>query len=179
MTVPIAIIGTGIAGLSAAQALQAAGQEVPKEAEWPALERLAEGSVGRLLGLWRAGGLELNERIAALAASLPRVDWRGGHALSDELQPVAAQARFELFFELLSSLLGRLIRAQVAGEGALEERQLAARLIGEERLASFAALWERIGRGKAETLALNLDRKALILDTVGGLAAAAQDRKPA
>ena len=54
------------------------------------------------------------------------------------------------------------------------------RLSGEERLASFAALWERIARDKAETLALNLDRKALILDLIGALAAAAaQGRKPA
>ena len=164
---------------AAVQALEAANEDAPGEAEWPALERLAEGSVGRLLGLWRSGGLELNERIIALAAGLPRVDWRAVHALSDELQPIAAQPRFELFFDLLLSFLDRLIRAQAAGEGAPEELELAARLIGEDRLASFAALWERIGREKAETVGLNLDRKALILETVGGLAAAAQVRKPA
>lgn len=164
---------------AATQALQAAGQEAPREPDWPALERLAEGSVGRLIGLWRAGGLELNARIAKLAAALPHVDWRAVHALSDELQPVAAQARFELFFDLLLSFLGRLIHAQAAGEGAAEECELATRLIGEERLATFAALWERIGRDKAETMGLNLDRKSLILNVVGGLAAAAQDRRPA
>jgi len=163
---------------AATQALAAAGEDVPRETDWPPLERLAEGSIRRLLGLWRAGGLELHERIAKLTTDLPRVDWRLAHALSDELQPAAAQQRFELFFELLLNELGRLIRAQAAGEGRSEERELAAKLIGEERLASFAALWERIGRSKAETLALNLDRKALILETVGGLAAAAQDRKP-
>jgi DNA polymerase-3 subunit delta' len=56
---------------------------------------------------------------------------------------------------------------------------LAGRLIGEARLASFAALWERVGREKADVLALNLDRKSFILETVAGLAAAATDRKPA
>ena len=40
----------------------------------------------------------------SLVASLPRVDWRAVHALSDELQPMAAQARFELFYELLLDL---------------------------------------------------------------------------
>jgi DNA polymerase-3 subunit delta' len=165
---------------AAAQALEAAGETLPKDAEWPALERIAEGSVGRLLGLLGSGGLELNERLNALLNTLPRVDWRSVHALSDELAPVAASARFELFFDLLSGSLERLIRAQAAGEGTREDAELAARLIGEDRLASFAALWERIGRDKADTLALNLDRKALILDLVGGLAtAAAQDRKPA
>jgi len=141
---------------AATQALAAAGEDVPRETDWPPLERLAEGSIRRLLGLWRAGGLELHERIAKLTTDLPRVDWRLAHALSDELQPAAAQQRFELFFELLLNELGRLIRAQAAGEGRSEERELAAKLIGEERLASFAALWERIGRSKAETLALNL-----------------------
>ena len=164
---------------AAMQALSAVEADVPTDAEWPALERLAAGSAGRLLSLWRAGGLELNERIMKLLSSLPRVDWRAVHALSDELQPVAAQARFELFYELLASVLAQLIRAEAAGEGADEERALANRLIGSERLASFAALWERIGRDKAETVGLNLDRKALILETVGGLIAAAQDRKPA
>ena len=111
--------------------------------------------------------------------ALPRVDWRAVHALSDELQPMAAQARFELFYELLLEYLGRLIRAQAGGDGEAQDREAAARLIGEGRLASFAALWERIGREKTDALALNLDRKALVLETFAGLAAAAQDRKPA
>jgi len=164
---------------AASQALAAAEADAPGTADWPKLERLAEGSVGRLLGLWYAGGLDLYERIAKLTGALPRVDWHAAHALADELQPAAAQARFELFFELLLTTLARLIRAQAAGEGSAEERHLAQRLIGEERLASFAALWERIGRNKAETLVLNLDRKALVLETIGALAAAAEVHKPA
>jgi DNA polymerase III subunit delta' len=164
---------------AATQALAAADVDAPGDADWPKLERLAEGSVGRLLGLWHAGGLDLYDRIAALTTALPRVDWRAAHALSDELQPAAAQPRFELFFELLLTEIARLIRAQAAGEGSTDERERALRLIGEERLASFAGLWERIGRNKAETLALNLDRKSLVLETIGALAAAAEVRKPA
>jgi DNA polymerase III subunit delta' len=164
---------------AATQAFEAAGSAAPDAAAWPALERLALGSVGRLLSLQGVGGLELNDRVTKLVANLPRVDWRAVHALSDELQPAAAQARFELFYELLLEYLGRLIRAQAGGEGMQEDRETAARLIGEARLASFAALWERIGREKADTLELNLDRKALMLETFAGLAAAAQDRKPA
>lgn len=164
---------------AAMQAIAAAESEAPREGDWPALERLAEGSPGRLLGLWSTGGLELQGRVSKLLAALPRVEWRAVHVLADDLQPIAAQPRFELFFELLLNSLGRLIRAQAAHEGSAEDQQLAARLIGEARLASFAALWERVGREKAETLALNLDRKSLILETVAGLAAAALDRKPA
>ncbi len=159
---------------AATQALAATGQEEPGVADWPVLERLADGSVGRLLGLWAGGGRELHERIVKLTAGLPRVDWRSVHALADELQPAAAQQRFALFFELFLGYLARLIRAQVTGEGTSPERELAAGLIGEAKLASFAALWERVAREKAETVALNLDRKTLILDTVRGLVEAAQ-----
>ena len=164
---------------AATQAFEGAGLAPPDAISWPALVRLAEGRVGRLLSLQGAGGLELNALIGKLVASAPRIDWRAVHALSDELQPTAAQARFELFYQLLLDYLARLIRAQGAGEGEKQDREAAARLIGEGRLASFAALWERIGREKTDALALNLDRKALILETFADLAAAAEDRKPA
>jgi DNA polymerase-3 subunit delta' len=159
---------------AAIQALEAMGQEEPGVADWPVLERLSEGSVGRLFGLWAGGGLEFHERIAKLTASLPKVDWRSVHALADELHSAGAQQRFELFFDLFLGSLARLIRAQVTGEGTPTERELATRLIGDAKLASFAALWERVAREKAETVALNLDRKTLILDTVSSLVKAAQ-----
>jgi DNA polymerase III subunit delta' len=114
-----------------------------------------------------------------LLGLLPKIDWRAVHTLSDELQPIAAQPRFELFFELLQNALSRLIRAAATGEGSAADRALAARLMGEARLASFVALWERIAREKADTLALNLDRKSFILEIAARLASAAQDRKPA
>jgi DNA polymerase-3 subunit delta' len=164
---------------AATQALEVAEMELPVDADWAPLERLAQGSVGRLLSLLGSGGLDLQARTARLLELLPRVDWRAIHTLSDELQPIAAQARFELFFDLLLAALARLIRIAATGEGSPEDRALAARLIGEARLASFASLWERVAHEKADTLALNLDRKSLIMETVAGLAAAAQDRKPA
>jgi len=43
---------------------------------------------------------------------------------------------------------------------------MARKLIPAGRLASWAELWETIVRDKAETLALNLDRRMLILDTL-------------
>ena len=176
---PLQPLGSKDLRAAAVQALAAAGTPQPSDAEWAPLERLAEGSAGRLLGLLGTGGIELNAKVEKLLSLLPKVDWRAVHALSDELQPIAAQPRFELFFELLQNALSRLIRAAATGEGSAADRALAARLMGEARLASFAALWERIAREKADTLALNLDRKSFILEIVARLASAAQDRKPA
>jgi DNA polymerase-3 subunit delta' len=172
-------LASAVLRAAATQAFEASGTPPPDEKTWPALERLAAGSVGRLLSLQGAGGLELNEHIVKLVNGVPRVDWRAVHALSDELQPMAAQARFELFYDLLLDYLGRLVRAQATGQGDHQDSEAAAKIMGEGRLASFAALWERIGREKTDTLALNLDRKAFVLETFAGLAAAAQDRKPA
>lgn len=163
---------------AATEALQAAGETLPTDAEWPVLERLSGGSVGRLLGLFGAGGLELQVQINRLLGLMPKIDWRQVHGLADELQPIAAEARFELFFELLLETLARLIRAAASGQGSPDEVALAQRLIGDARLASFAALWERVARDKATAMALNLDRKSLIIDTVAALAAAAQERRP-
>ena len=144
----------------------------PDPSEWVSLERLARGSVRRVLALQAAGGLELHARIDRLVGTLPAVDWSSVHALGDELVGAAAEQRFELFFELLLDTLARLTRAAATGDGYEGEVDLARRLVGPARLATFADLWERVARAKADALALNLDRKALILETVRELEAA-------
>jgi DNA polymerase-3 subunit delta' len=163
---------------AATQALVASAEEsaasVPSPSEWERLEPLAGGSVRRLLSLHATGGLALFDRVSALVAALPKVDWTAVHVLADELAGQAAEQRFELFFELLMDHLAGLIRAR-AGAGATNPDQaLAQRLIPEGRLASWAALWERVAAGKADAAALNLDRKSLILETFIRLEAAAR-----
>jgi DNA polymerase-3 subunit delta' len=96
------------------------------------------------------------------------------HALADELSGQAAEQRYELFFELLMDAVARLVNAEARGEGTPAEITLARRLIGPARLATWAGLWERVAADKAETAALNLDRRALILDIFARLAAAAR-----
>ena len=160
------------------QAIAAGAEEaraaMPGASEWPALLRIAGGSARRVLSLHAAGGLELYGRISALISGLPRVDWGAVHALGDELGGAAAEARFELFFELLLDLVSRLVLARASAGGAADERALAERLIGEDGLAAWAELWEAVLREKADAQALNLDRKALILDTVSRLETAAR-----
>jgi DNA polymerase-3 subunit delta' len=163
---------------AATQAIVVSGEEIeasaPAPSEWDRLERLAGGSVRRLLSLHAARGLALFDRISALVSGLPKVDWAGVHAVGDEIASPAAEQRFELFFELLMDHLARLIRTRAAGDTTIEDWLLAERLIGEGRLATWAGLWERVAADKADAAALNLDRKSLILETFIRLEAAAR-----
>ncbi|MBL8847001.1 MAG: DNA polymerase III subunit delta' [Hyphomicrobium zavarzinii] len=160
------------------QAFAASGEEVssgaPTPSEWERLARLSGGSVRRVLSLHAAKGLALHDRISAILSGLPTVDWGAVHALGDELSSQAADQRYELFFELLTDWVARLVNAEARGEGDPAEIALARRLIGPARLATWAGLWERVAADKAETAALNLDRKALILDVFTRLEAAAR-----
>jgi DNA polymerase III subunit delta' len=89
------------------------------------------------------------------------------------LQGSAAEAKYELYCGLLETSLARLIRAEATGQGTEDERQLAARLVGPARLATFAGLWETLARERRETDEFNLDRKAFITGTWMRLKAAA------
>jgi len=159
---------------AAAQALTGAGQPVPEAHDWEPLLPLAQGSVGRALTLLAGGGLAFQTRIDALLKGLPKLDSKTVHALADELQGAQNDKKFELFFDLYQSALARLIAAQATGKGAEAEVGLAGRLIGPARLATFAELWETTARDKAETSALNLDRKSLILGSFARLEAASR-----
>jgi DNA polymerase-3 subunit delta' len=161
------------------QAFAGSGEEVsggaPTPSEWARLARLSGGSVRRLLSLHAAKGLVLHDRISALLGGLPAVDWGAVHSLADDLSGQAADQRYELFFELLMDAIARLVNAEArGGESGEAEIALARRLIGPARLATWASLWERVAADKAETAALNLDRRALILDIFARLEAAAR-----
>jgi DNA polymerase-3 subunit delta' len=155
-------------------ALEAAHARLPGESEWPRLIRLAHGSVRRLLMLAAADGLKLYERVQGIMAALPEVDWVAAHALSDELAAPAAEQRFNTFFDLLLGSIAAVTKARATGAGADDEVKLAARLIPDGRLATWAELWETVVREKAEALALNLDRKMLILEALSRMGLAAR-----
>ena len=99
----------------------------------------------RALQLAGSGGLELYERIEAILAALPQVDWPArAHARPTSLASAANEQRFEAFYDLLLDLLARLVRARATGHAAAPELALAQRLIPEARLPAWAALWEGI-----------------------------------
>lgn len=155
-------------------AMAAAGHPAPPDSHWLLLERLAAGSARRALQLTASGGLDLYERIARLVAVLPKLDWAAVHALSDELAGSAQEQRLEAFYDLYLDLLGRLVRAAATGHGAPDDMALAARLIGDNRLPVWAALWERTLRQKTHAMLLNLDRKALVVNAFAQLQEAAR-----
>lgn len=173
-TLALAPLGGAPLRQAVLQALAASGSAEPQAGDWRALERLADGSVRRALALIASGGLELNARLLGLVTGLPALDWSQVHALAEELAPAAAEQRLELFFELLLGLLARTVRTAATGGGDAEEAKIVGRLGGERRLASLAELWETLAREKAEALALNLDRKSLVLGTFARLEAAAR-----
>lgn len=143
------------------------GKDAPDAVGDPRLIALSGGSVRRALSLLAADGLAVHATIEGIFAGLPNIDWRKAHALSDELQPAAAEQKFDLFYELFQSELARRVRAA-------SQSGTSGGIISGPRLATFAALWERVARDKAQALALNLDRKSLILETFLALEAAAK-----
>jgi len=159
---------------AAEQALDAAELAKPAEADWPRLLHLARGSVRRLLALATSDGLKLAKQVASIFEALPRIDWVAAHGIADDLSGAANEQKFETFFDLLLDMSARLTRAAATGEGEPGEVALARRLIPEGRLASWAELWETVVREKADALALNLDRKSLVLQTLSRLEGASR-----
>ena len=161
----------------AAEAAMATADEPPKlpaDGEWARLMVAAQGSVRRLLALAETDGAKLNDKMRGLVGLLPKVDWSQIHSLSDELVGPGAEQRFEQFFTQLLDFVGRLVRARAVDREDSDDGRLAARLIPAHGLATWAELWETVHAKKAETLALNLDRKSLILETIARMQAAAR-----
>lgn len=173
-TLPLLPLSNDDLRRAATQALTAAGKSAPSEDDWKKLEEISGGSVRRALALFEGGGLAVQARVEKLFAGLPRLDLKAVHQLGDELQALAQDGKFTLFFDLFQDALARLIRAGATGVGSELDRALAARLIGPARLATFAELWETLARDRADAVALNLDRKALILSSLTRLEAASR-----
>jgi DNA polymerase-3 subunit delta' len=137
-------------------------------ADLTALSRLAEGSIGKALGLAAEGGLELYRDLLGLLNGLPKLDVPGLHAFGDRVARPENDASFRTVTELLTWWLARLVRAGgrqghgmtevVPGEAALIERLLAA-----ANLDQWLQVWEKITSLFARTDAVNLDRKQAVL----------------
>jgi DNA polymerase-3 subunit delta' len=128
----------------------------------PALAEAAkasEGSVSRALTLLGGDALKIQQRTAALLATLPRVDPRELHALGDALGG-SDRVALTAFMDSLDRWLSERLRA-----GANANVNL-------PRLARLAEVWEKINHAARDAESYNLERKPLVFSVFGLLAEA-------
>ena len=118
----------------------------------------AEGSVARALTLLGGDALKLQQRTAALLATLPRVDPRELHALGDSL---GTSDRVAL--AAVIDGIDRWIADRLHADAANANQNL-------PRLARLAEVWEKIVRAARDTETYNLERKPLVFSVFGWLA---------
>jgi DNA polymerase-3 subunit delta' len=118
----------------------------------------AEGSVSRAVTLLGGDALKLQQRTAALLATLPNVDPRELHALGDALGG-SDRVALAAFVDGIDRWIGEKLRAGDANANL-------------PRLARLAEVWEKIIRAARDTESYNLERKPLVFSVFGMLAEA-------
>src|SRR5712691_6055324 len=143
--------------------IRAAAQAANVGNDDPALSEAAEaseGSVARALTLLGGDALQLQQRTAALLATLPRVDPRELHALGDALGG-SDRVALAAFIDSVDRWVSQRLRADDANANA-----------NLPRLARLAEVWEKINRAARDTAEYNLERKPLVFSVFGLLAEA-------
>jgi DNA polymerase III subunit delta' len=120
----------------------------------------AEGSVARALTLLGGDALKLQQRTAALLATLPQVDPRELHALGDALGG-SDRVALAAFIDSIDRWIAGRLHADDANANA-----------NLPRLARLAEVWEKINRAARDTESYNLERKPLVFSVFGLLAEA-------
>ncbi len=163
---------------AAAHAMAAVEMAEPDEATWQSLIASAGGSVAKLLALASDDGAALAGRVDEVLGGLGCPNWSEWHKLADELAGVGAAARFDAFCNLLIERTAHLIHIAATGSGPESDVERARMLAIDRNLASWAELWETLVRDRAVQDALNLDRKAYILECLTRLSALATGNRP-
>ncbi len=147
--------------LAASDVIRAAASATEIAADDPALAEAAaasEGSVGRALNLLGGDALKLQQRTAAMLATLPRVDPRELHALGDALG-TSDRVALAAFIDGIDRWIGEKLRVDDANANL-------------PRLARLAEVWEKIIRAARDTESYNLERKPLVFSVFSMLAEA-------
>src|SRR5712672_4840916 len=147
--------------LAASDVIRAAAEAANIAIDDPALAEAAEeaeGSVARALTLLGGDALKLQQRTAALLATLPRVDPRELHALGDALGG-SDRVALAAFVDGVDRWISEKLRADDANANL-------------PRLARLAEVWEKIIRAARDTAEYNLERKPLVFSVFGMLAEA-------
>jgi DNA polymerase III subunit delta' len=149
--------------LAASDVIRAAAEAANIAVDDPALAEAAEaaeGSVARALTLLGGDALKLQQRTAALLATLPRVDPRELHALGDALGG-SDRVALGAFIDSVDRWVSQRLRADDANANA-----------NLPRLARLAEVWEKINRAARDTAEYNLERKPLVFSVFGLLSEA-------
>jgi DNA polymerase-3 subunit delta' len=147
--------------LSVDDVVRAATAATDIAADDPALTEAAaasEGSVGRALTLLGGDALKLQQRTAALLATLPRVDPRELHALGDALG-TSDRVALAAFIDGIDRWISEKLRVDDPNANL-------------PRLARLAEVWEKIVRAARDTESYNLERKPLVFSVFSMLAEA-------
>jgi DNA polymerase III subunit delta' len=120
--------------------------------------KASEGSVARALTLLGGDALKLQQRTAALLATLPQVDPRELHALGDALGG-SDRVALAAFIDGIERWVAERLRDGGANANLA-------------RLARLAEVWEKISRAARDTESYNLERKPLVFSVFGLLAEA-------
>ena len=149
--------------LSSDDVIRAAARATGRQSDDPALIEAAaasEGSVARALTLLGGDALKLQQRTAAMLATLPRVDPRELHALGDAMG-ISDRVALAAFIDGVERWVSERLRADDANANA-----------NLPRLARLAEVWEKIARAARDTAEYNLERKPLVFSVFGMLAEA-------
>jgi DNA polymerase-3 subunit delta' len=141
--------------------IHAAAQAAGLAADDPALAEAAaasEGSVARALTLMGGDALKLQQRTAALLATLPEFDPRELHALGDALG-TSDRVALSAFVDSVDRWVAERLRMGNANANL-------------PRLARLAEVWEKIARAARDTQDYNLERKPLVFSVFSLLAEA-------
>ncbi|MEH2569882.1 DNA polymerase III subunit delta' [Bradyrhizobium sp. AZCC 2289] len=147
--------------LATSDVMRAAAGATEIAADDPALAEAAaaaDGSVGRALNLLGGDALKLQQRTAAMLATLPRVDPRELHALGDALG-TSDRVALAAFIDGIDRWIGEKLRVDDANANL-------------PRLARLAEVWEKIIRAARDTESYNLERKPLVFSVFSMLAEA-------
>src|SRR6202790_5304954 len=149
--------------LAISDVIRAAAEAANIAIDDPALAEAAEaaeGSVARALTLLGGDALKLQQRTAALLATLPRLDPRELHALGDALGG-SDRVALAAFIDSVDRWVSERLRSDDANANA-----------NLPRLARLAAGGEKINRAARDTAEYNLERKPLVFSVFGLLAEA-------
>ncbi|HEX3161726.1 MAG TPA: DNA polymerase III subunit delta' [Pseudolabrys sp.] len=138
--------------ITAATGLDAETPEVRQAAA------LAEGSVGRALGLLDGAAIALRQRMQDLFAQLPDPDPRALHALGEAIGGTDPRT-LEAFMDMVNGWLSARL-----GDGVQHKAQM----------VRVAETWEKVNRAARDVETYNLERKPLVFTVFGALAEAAR-----